>query len=141
MKWLALLVVTLVSSLAAAAPAANAEIELLLRYLKGLDGAVFIRNGSEHTAGEAEAHMRLKWEKQAAKIRTAEDFIALCGTQSSLSGERYRIRFKDGSVRDSADVLAEQLAELRRNSAARPQGQARAQRPSTARAARAAFSR
>ncbi|WP_415909901.1 DUF5329 family protein [Oleiharenicola sp. Vm1] len=122
MKWLALLVATLVLPLASAAPAApaHAEIELLLHHLKGLDGAVFLRNGSEHAAGEAESHLRLKWEKQAARIRTAEDFIALCGTKSSLSGERYRIRFKDGRVRDSADVLTEELTRLRRQSATRP---------------------
>lgn len=94
-------------------PAAHKEIEELLHYVADLNGAVFIRNGGEHTAAEAAAHMRMKWEKQTDKVKTAEDFIALCGTQSLLSGERYRIRFKDSSTHDSAEVLREKLAELR----------------------------
>lgn len=96
------------------------EIEALLAYVQHLDGAVFIRNGGEHTPAEAAAHLRMKWEKQAAKVRTAEDFIALCGTKSLTSGERYRIRFKDGAARDSAAVLTERLRKLRRGPQPRP---------------------
>ena len=80
------------------------EIESLLHYLGALDGAVFIRNGSEHTAPEAEAHLRMKWEKQQDKIHSAEDFIVLCGTQSSMSGTPYEIRFKDGKVAGAASL-------------------------------------
>jgi hypothetical protein len=88
----------------------------LLAYVKQLDGAVFLRNGGEHAPAAAEAHLRMKWEKQSARITTAENFIELCATKSSLSGERYRIRLKDGTVRDSAELLHERLAELRRAS-------------------------
>ena len=112
--WFCFLFLSLATAGAAAAP--QSEIEGLLIYVQQLDGAVFIRNGSEHTAAEAAAHMRMKWEKQTDKVKTAEDFIALCGTQSLLSGERYRIRFKDGRTRDSAEVLRERLAELRNGS-------------------------
>lgn len=109
---LVFLFASLCGLLSAASP--RAEIESLLDHVRQLDRAVFIRNGSEHTAVEAAAHMRMKWEKQAEKVKTAEDFIALCGTKSLTSGERYRIRFKDGAARDSAEVLREKLAEIRK---------------------------
>jgi hypothetical protein len=96
------------------AASSNSEIEALLGYLKGLDGAVFIRNGGEHTAVEAEVHLRMKWQKQSEKIKSAEDFIALCGSKSSMSGQRYQIRFKDGQLRYSDDVLTERLSEIRK---------------------------
>lgn len=121
MKRLTFLLLLLTAlTLRAATP--TTEIEGLLAYLKGLDGATFVRNGSDHTAVEAEAHLRLKWNKQRADIVTAEDFIALCGSKSSLSGERYQIRFKDGTVRYSDEVLKERLREMRKaaNPAATP---------------------
>jgi len=95
----------------AATPAA--EIEALLNYVKTLDGAVFIRNGTEHKPAGAESHLRMKWEKQTSKIKTAEDFIRLCATQSSLSGDLYQIRLKDGTTRPAAEVLTQRLKELR----------------------------
>lgn len=89
------------------------ETEALLRYVKGLDGATFIRNGASHTPQEAEAHLRLKRDKQKAKIATAEDFIRLCATQSLVSGKPYTIRFRDGHEEAAASVLSRQLLLLR----------------------------
>lgn len=114
MKWLGIVVCLSLVSVAHAATTAANEIEALLAHVKQLDGAAFIRNGSEHTPAAAEAHLRLKWEKQSARIKTAEGFIELCATKSAMSGERYRIRLKDGAVRDSAAVLRARLAEIRR---------------------------
>lgn len=116
--WLCCVFLGLAVVLRASAP--QPEIERLLDYVQQLEGAVFIRNGSEHSASEAAAHMRMKWEKQREKINTAEDFIALCGTKSLVTGERYRIRFKDGTTRDSAEVLNTRLAQLRAPAAAKP---------------------
>ena len=115
-RFLTLLACLFTSTVAWAAQP-TAEIETLLGYLKNLDGAVFIRNGSEHTAAEGEAHLRMKWEKQAEKIKTAEDFILLCGSKSSQSGQRYQIRFKDGTLQYSDEVLTRQLGEIRRMAA------------------------
>jgi hypothetical protein len=97
-----------------AAPPAGREIELLLAYVGGLDGAVFIRNGGEHTATEAQAHLRMKWEKQADKVKSAEDFITLCASQSALSGTRYEIRLKDGRKVYTDELLRTELARLRK---------------------------
>lgn len=113
MKWLLALAGLFSVTLVHASPAVTVEIDALLGYVKQLDGAVFIRNGTEHPPAAAEARLRMKWEKQAGKIKSAEDFIALCATKSSMSGERYRIRLKDGAVRDSAELLREELARRR----------------------------
>jgi len=89
------------------------EIESLLHYVKVLDGAAFVRNGDSHTPQEAEAHLRLKWNKQNSEISTAEDFIRLCATKSSISGQAYIIRFKDGREEEAASVLSKQLQLIR----------------------------
>lgn len=100
--------------LTTAAAEPNEEIEALLSYVKGLDGAVFIRNGREHSAIAAEAHLRMKWEKQAKQIATAEDFISLCASKSFVSGKRYQIRLKDGASKYADELLLEQLAIIRK---------------------------
>lgn len=97
---------------AAAAP--RDEIEALLHYVGNLEGASFVRNGDAHTPKEAEGHLRMKWEKQESKITTAEDFIRLCATQSSVSGKPYFIRYQDGHEVESAVVLLKQLEVIRK---------------------------
>ena len=91
----------------------TAEIEMLIKTVRSLDGAVFIRNGSEHTPAEAAEHLKLKWTKQCQKIRTAEDFIELCATKSIMSGSAYRIRFADGHEEPSADFMKAALSRFR----------------------------
>lgn len=120
MKFLALVASLLALTAAHAAPPA-AEIESLLAYVRALEGATFIRNGAEHSAPEAASHLRMKWEKQRAKVRTAEDFITLCASKSSMSGERYQIRFNDGHLSYADDVLSAELTRRRKSAAeARP---------------------
>jgi hypothetical protein len=116
--------VFLSTAILTAAASPSTEIEALLHYIAGLDGASFVRNGSDHTALEAEAHLRLKWTRQKSDIATAEDFIRLCGTQSSLSGKLYLIRFKDGHEEECARVLLRQLAAIRNREKAKTSGAA-----------------
>ncbi|MEO7698430.1 MAG: DUF5329 family protein [Opitutus sp.] len=106
-----LLCFSLFSVGAVAAP--TDDIESLLSYIGGLEGASFVRNGTAHSPKEAEAHLRMKWTKQKAQIRTAEEFIQKCATDSSTSGKPYVIRFADKSEVKAADLLTKQLAELR----------------------------
>jgi hypothetical protein len=103
----------LVMTLCAAASQKDTEIEALLAHLKALDGAIFVRNGDEHSAVDAESHLRMKWQRGGKRIKTAEDFIEHCASKSSLSGKSYEIRFKDGKVRPAAEVLRNRLKELR----------------------------
>jgi hypothetical protein len=90
------------------------ESNQLIEYVAALQGATFIRNGSEHSAKDAADHMRLKWEKQEKKIKTAEDFIALCASKSSMSGKRYLIRFANDSTVFSDELLLDKLKLIRK---------------------------
>jgi hypothetical protein len=101
---------------ASAAPAATLSqeerIERLIAAVAGLQDAVFLRNGAEHDAAAAAEHLRGKWHWKAGEIATAEDFIRVAGTRSSLSGEVYRIRFADGQVVELAVYLRGELAAI-----------------------------
>jgi hypothetical protein len=59
------------------------KIELLLARLEAMQNVVFIRNGKEYSSNKAADHLHLKWKKAGRYVKTAEDFIALCGSKSS----------------------------------------------------------
>lgn len=96
------------------APAPEAQkIEALIRAIEALQGqAVFLRNGSEHDAKAAGDHLRLKWKNAGRRVKSAADFIRTCGTGSSLSGQPYKIRYRDGREVASADFLWTELKKL-----------------------------
>lgn len=99
---------------AAPAPLTEADkIERLIRYVAGLDGVAFIRNGDEHAPADAAKHMRLKLEQAGRRVKTADDFIRLCASFSTTTGEAYLMRYPDGRTRTAEDVLREQLAGMR----------------------------
>jgi hypothetical protein len=87
------------------------KIAYLIDSVATLQGATFIRNGTEYDATRAADHMRLKLRFAGSRVKTAEDFITYCGTGSSMSGTKYTIRFQDGRVVDSAVFLRDKLAE------------------------------
>src|SRR5689334_12352318 len=86
------------------------KIEYLISSIADLRDAAFIRNGSEYDAQRAADHLRLKLRYAGGRVKTAEDFIVYCATGSSMSGERYRIKFSDGRLVDSATFLRSKLA-------------------------------
>ena len=88
------------------------KIEGLLAAVEAQRGAVFIRNGSEHRAPQAAAHLRMKWRRAGGRIRTADQFITHLATASSLTGRKYRIRFADGREVDAAVFFRAELAKL-----------------------------
>jgi hypothetical protein len=88
------------------------KIEALIASVGQLKGAVFIRNGSEHQAPEAAAHLRRKLDYAGKRIHTAEQFIDKLATGSSMTGKPYRIRFADGHSVESAVYFREQLRKL-----------------------------
>jgi len=90
----------------------TAKIEKLLAALGELEDVNFIRNGRAHSAEQAVAHMRRKWEAAGSKITSAEDFIEKIGTRSSSTGEPYQLRYADGRVQNSADFLKAKLAAM-----------------------------
>jgi len=91
----------------------RAKIDYLIDSIAQLHDAVFIRNGTDYTSAQAADHLRLKLRNAGARVRTAEEFITRCATGSSVSGEKYRIRFADGRVVDNAVFLRQKLAEFR----------------------------
>jgi hypothetical protein len=97
------------------APAENARIQYLLASIETLTGAEFIRNGAAYDAQAAADHLRLKLRSAGSRVKTAEDFIVHCATQSSMSGEPYQIRFADGRVISSAAFLHQKLVEFDAN--------------------------
>ena len=97
----------------AAIAASNPEIEALIVRVEHAHGVVFIRNGSDHSAVEAAAHLRRKLAAAYGRITTAEQFIDNLGTRSSMTGIAYRVRFADGREIDSATWLRQLLRELR----------------------------
>jgi len=88
------------------------KIEFLIARLEAMQDTVFIRNGKEHSSNRAAEHLRLKWRKAGKRIHTAEDFIELCGSRSSISGRAYKICFSDGRIEDSAVILKGLLEEI-----------------------------
>src|SRR5512139_2442518 len=74
------------------------KIEFLISSVENLKEAKFIRNGSEHDGKEAAEHLRMKLQKAGGKVQTADDFIRLCASKSSITGKPYMIRSSDGTT-------------------------------------------
>jgi hypothetical protein len=72
------------------------KIQYLISSIETLNGAEFIRNGKVYGATKAAAHLRFKLNMAGDRVKTAEDFIRLCASKSSFSGQPYQIRFSDG---------------------------------------------
>ena len=92
----------------------QARIEFLLKTISEAD-VVFIRNGEEHTAGEAASHLRMKLQNAGGKIKTAEDFINNIASKSSLTMKPYYIKLKDGTQVEAGVWLREKLKGIEDN--------------------------
>ena len=92
---LALLLGLSFQPLAQANPPDSAQVEI--NYLLGfieVSGCQFYRNGSWYDSKMAQKHLRGKYEALVSRnlIHTAEDFINLGASESSMSGRPYEIR-------------------------------------------------
>lgn len=94
------------------APGEKAKIEALIARIEKLDGAVFIRNGSDYDAKTAAKFLRGKWGRNESEIAKAADFIAKAATGSSTSGKPYLIRFKDGAQTECVVFLSSELKKM-----------------------------
>lgn len=95
-----------------AAESPAAEIRWLMDHVAE-SGLVFLRNGEEHDASEAAAHMARKYRYFEDEIESAEAFIARAASRSLLSDRPYLVVLPDGSRRPTADWLREALARHR----------------------------
>lgn len=98
----------------------EAKIRYLIESVETLQGATFIRNGSEYDAKKAADHLRLKLKRAGERVKTAEDFIRLCGSKSSISGKAYRIRFSDGRTLDTETFFRKRLQAFSAGAPLRP---------------------
>lgn len=100
----------------AAVPSANARVEIahLLTYLE-TSRCDFYRNGSWHDSKEARAHLEKKknYLMKRAVIGTAEDFVDMAATASSVSGEKYQVRCRPSPAVPSGEWLRAELARFR----------------------------
>ncbi len=106
-----------VAVLVLAAPASAPEspkIEALIQAVANLQGATFLRNGTEYTPKDAADHLRLKWRKAGGRVKTAPDFIRACASESSMSSKPYEIRLGDGRTVLARDWLWTELKRLER---------------------------
>jgi hypothetical protein len=114
LAWIALLMFATFNAMAQQAPASEQrKIDYLIQSVAQLHGAKFIRNCSSYDASAAVRHLELKRRYAGSRVQTADDFIRLCATGSSMSGRPYTIRFADGHVETSAHWLRAQLAAWR----------------------------
>ena len=87
------------------------KIEKLIAYIEN-SNAKFIRNGSEYIAKEAAEHIRMKRRKAGTKIKTAKDFIDHIASKSYMSGEPYQMKFSNGSIINTRDILYHELKKI-----------------------------
>jgi hypothetical protein len=90
----------------------NDKINYLIASVEAMQGATFIRNGRGYSAKAASNHLRLKLRTMGDRIKTAKDFIELCASKSSMTGEPYLIRLADGSIIKSELFFNEKLRAL-----------------------------
>jgi uncharacterized protein YqgV (UPF0045/DUF77 family) len=88
------------------------KIEALIKQVAALTDAKFFRNGLSYNANTAVTFLQLKWQANAANIKTAHDFINNIGSISGTSGKPYLIRFKDGREILGRDFLLAELKKL-----------------------------
>ena len=86
------------------------KIEFLISSVENLDGAVFVRNGSEYDRKKAGEHLRMKVRRAGGKVRTVDDFIRLC-SKSLISGDPYLIRLPKGREVTAEEFFKRKLKE------------------------------
>jgi hypothetical protein len=87
----------------------QARIDFIIHDVETSQGLKFIRNGSEYDGAAAAKHLRMKLNYAGDRVKTAEDFIKYCATESSLTHQKYTVRTSNGKVRDSAAYFTERL--------------------------------
>jgi Family of unknown function (DUF5329) len=91
-------------------PFERQKINYLIASVETLQGAQFVRNGKSYDAKAAADHLRLKLRAAGSRVTSADDFIRLCASVSSITGLPYQIRFSDGRTVTSEEYLRQQLA-------------------------------
>ncbi len=95
-------------------PAAKAEVAALLDKLTA-SSCHFNRNGDWHSAAEAKTHLerKLNYLEDKNLVKTAEQFIDLGASRSSMSGKPYLVRCGGTAPVESKTWLTRELATVR----------------------------
>jgi hypothetical protein len=89
---------------------AAAEIEYLLTAL-GQSDCIFIRNGKEYSAMDAESHLRMKYERGRKYADSADQFIDRLASKSSWSGNPYYIQCPGEDQQQTSTWLSQRLGQ------------------------------
>ncbi|MBQ4834751.1 DUF5329 domain-containing protein [Pseudoalteromonas luteoviolacea] len=90
----------------------STEVQHLLAFIEAAN-CQYERNGTMHSAQDAKAHIYKKYNYYQDDINSAEDFIRLAATKSSLSGKHYQIHCPNKPVTKSSEWLLAELAKYR----------------------------
>jgi len=95
-------------------PQSQTEIEHLFDFLSG-SGCEFQRNGSWYAAPKAAEHIRTKYDYLIKRdlISSAEEFIELAASKSSMSGKDYQVKCADQAAITSAIWFTQELVRYR----------------------------
>ena len=89
------------------------EIDHLLNYVKTTE-CTYIRNGDSYKGPKAVSHIQRKYDYFEDDIHSAEDFIRLSATKSTMSGSKYHIKCPDQAEVESGRWLLDELARYRK---------------------------
>lgn len=106
------LAITLPCSLSARDAREQARIDFLLRGVETATNVKFVRNGSEYDGVTGAKHLRRKLDYAGERVKTAEDFVKYCASESSLTHQKYKIRAADGTTTDAATYFHAKLHEF-----------------------------
>jgi Family of unknown function (DUF5329) len=111
--WLLLaLVASLPCSLSARDAREQARIDFLIHGVETATNVKFVRNGTEYDGVAGAKHLRLKLDYAGGQVKTAEDFVKYCASESSFTHQKYKIRAADGTMMDAATYFHAKLREF-----------------------------
>lgn len=101
--------------------ASRREVDQLLGRV-AQSGCEFYRSGSWFDGNKARDHLERKYRYLAARnlLGSAEDFVVMAATRSSMSNEAYAIRCHGGAQQPSAAWLTEELRNIRQSASKAP---------------------
>jgi hypothetical protein len=117
MKSIFVLFVLLWSGMAAAQAPSVATTREIAQLFSALDqsNCQFYRNGSWYDASKASAHLRRKYDYLLKRglVKSAESFIELAASRSSMSGDPYLVKCGNAVPVESKAWFIEKLREVR----------------------------
>lgn len=103
---------TLIATASFAGANYKIEIDHLLHVVKNTP-CLYERNGERHSGVDANKHISKKYKYYEDDILSAEDFIRLSATQSTVSGQKYYIICPDKKRMESGKWLLQELQRYR----------------------------